>query len=116
VPLSEHEQKILQEIEKGLYHEDPGFARGVGKPRLSEGTRARLGVVFFFSGFVSLVAFFFTSSVVFGVIAFGAMVGGLVLLASFLKATLSDGQSIHKRLHDAFGQWEKRARDRYRRD
>lgn len=39
VPLSEHEQKLLDQIEQALYAEDPKFASAVRSARSRSGTR-----------------------------------------------------------------------------
>jgi hypothetical protein len=115
MPLSEREQRILEEIEKGLYQEDPGFARR-GKPRLPETRRARLGIAIFIAGFALLIAFFVTSRVVVGVAAFGAMVGGIVLFSGAMKglaAARRRGDSQPgERLFRVFRGWEERMRRR----
>jgi uncharacterized membrane protein HdeD (DUF308 family) len=117
VPLSEREQKILQEIEKNLYQEDPTFARGVRRePRFSQSARARLGVVVFVAGVLALISFFFSRSVLIGVLAFGAMVAGMVLLASSVKAIMSSDGGPQPRLSQAIKRLEERARKRHKRD
>ena len=42
MPLSEHEQRLLEQIEQGLYAEDPKFASTVRKVRAHNGRRRRL--------------------------------------------------------------------------
>jgi hypothetical protein len=42
VPLSEHEQRLLEQIEQSLYAEDPKFARAVRGKNLHSLKRARL--------------------------------------------------------------------------
>ncbi|WP_028846518.1 DUF3040 domain-containing protein [Thermocrispum agreste] len=41
MPLSEHEQRLLDEIEQALYAEDPKFASSVRGTRLGRPSRAR---------------------------------------------------------------------------
>jgi hypothetical protein len=118
VPLSDHEQKILEEIEKSLYQEDPKFARDVKRrsPQMSERRRVKLGVLLFLVGFGILIGFFITSNIVIGVVAFGAMVGGIVLIAGSIKGlTLGrggPGSGPRDRLMKSFEQWESRVRKR----
>lgn len=118
MPLSDHEQKILEEIEKSLYQEDPKFARDVKRrsPQMGERRRVKLGVLLFLVGFGILIGFFVTSNIVIGVIAFGAMVGGIVLIAGSIKSlTLGrggPGSSPRDRLLKSFEQWESRVRKR----
>ena len=120
MPLSDREQRILEEIEKNLYQEDPSFARDVRRrsPRMDEVRRAKLGVFIFLCGFALLIGFFVSRSVLVGVGAFGAMVGGIVLVAGAIKG-LASGRGmpsgIHRdRLTTMIHAWEQRLRRRYR--
>lgn len=121
VPLSDHEQRILDEIEKNLYQEDPSFARQVKErdPARQERTRARLGILCFLSGFVGLMVFFYSQVIPVGVMAFGAMVLGIVLIAGAFKS-LTAGSGLARRPADRVGralsEWEQRVRDRYKKD
>ena len=116
MPLSEHEQRILEEIEKNLYDEDPRFAREVKRraPRLSKSARARAGAALFAAGFAMLFAFFIGGWVLLGVVAFVMMVSGIVLVAGSFPTRESKGD--HKaRLTQFLSQWEERVRSRYKR-
>lgn len=44
MPLSEHEQRLLEQIEQGLYAEDPKFASTVRRVRTGNGHRRRIVV------------------------------------------------------------------------
>lgn len=57
MPLSEHEQRMLEEIENALYAEDPKFASSVTRRRLgrSPGRRRVQAAVIFIIGLVLLV-------------------------------------------------------------
>jgi TRAP-type C4-dicarboxylate transport system permease small subunit len=127
VPLSERERKILQEIERDLFREDPAFARDVRRtPRFGEGTRLRVGALVFIAGFVTLIAYFviasFTSrsptsqglSLVLGVAAFAAMVGGIVMVVSSLRSLTAREDQPRDRLSQALKRWEARIRERYK--
>lgn len=120
MPLSEREQQILQEIEKNLYQEDPVFARGYRKsaPRMEELRRARIGAGTFVAGFVFLIAFFLTSALALGLLAFGAMVSGIVLTAGALRSiaqSRSARPSRTARVQAALERLEDRLRERYKR-
>lgn len=118
-PLSEREQKILEEIEKELYEEDPNFARGVKRvPVSGEVRRFKIAVLTIVAGFLLLVAFFVSQAVVVGVLAFAAMVAGIVLAAGSARGLLSGRSPFglrRERLARALGQWEQRIRERYKR-
>ena len=57
MPLSEHEQRLLDQIERALYAEDPKFVSTVRGGRLRRPTRRRRlqGVIVFALGLVLLV-------------------------------------------------------------
>jgi hypothetical protein len=121
VPLSEREQKILQEIERDLYREDPAFAREVRRPGpgWDGAARARVGALLVLAGILCLVGFFARGWLVAGVAAFGAMVAGVVLLAGSFKALLAQRQQPQQqpreRLAKLLRRVEERIRQRYRR-
>jgi len=65
VPLSEHEQRLLEQIEQSLYAEDPKFARAVRGKNLHSLKRARLlraiaglvvGVALLLAGVITMTA------------------------------------------------------------
>jgi hypothetical protein len=60
MPLSEHEQKILAELEESLSKQDPRFAKNVRDTNVySHGSRrVRWGIAGFVAGLVLLLAFF----------------------------------------------------------
>jgi hypothetical protein len=113
VPLSDREQKILEEIEKNLYEEDPRLARG-SRSRLNNSSRFKLGLVLFVLGLAILVGFFASGLVVVGVLAFGAMVSGLVLLAGSAKDFASSARPGRDQVSQRFSQWEQRLREKYK--
>lgn len=57
VPLSEHEQRMLDEIESALYAEDPKFASSVTKQRVGRPTARRrlIAILGFLIGLAMLV-------------------------------------------------------------
>ena len=121
MPLSDHEQRILDEIEKNLYQEDPAFARQVKEREVQRDpkTRARLGVVCFAGGFVGLLMFFYSRVVIVGVIAFAAMVLGVVLIAGAFRMAAPPRDLVKRpadRLGRFFSDWEERVRQRYKKD
>ena len=122
MPLSEQEKRILDEIEKGLYKEDPGFARTVREksPHFGERRRARTGVLVFIAGFVLLFAFFISGHVLVGIAAFGAMVGGIVLIAGALHTLVHKRSDIPSarwptRMNELMRRWQERVKQRYKR-
>ena len=58
MPLSEHEQRLLDQIERALYAEDPKFASTVRGAKLRRPSKRRRvqGIVLFVVGVAALVA------------------------------------------------------------
>jgi hypothetical protein len=123
VPLSDSEQRILEEIEKNLYADDPAFARGVKRkaPRFAEFRQIRLGVVTLLCGIGLLLWFFFSPNLILGVLAFGAMVAGIVFAMRSLWGIAISGRTRRRqsgpreRMTSAAKQWEEKLRNRYKR-
>ena len=119
MPLSEREQRILEEIEKNLHEEDPAFARTVRQqaPQMDELRRIKLGVAIFAVGFIVLISFFFSGAVAVGVVAFGLMVAGIMMIAGALRILATErrpGRDRRERLARRIGDWEERLRQRYK--
>lgn len=121
VPLSEDEQRILQEIEEQFYASDPAFARGVSSIYRPAARNLKWAAVGFVLGVVLLIATLATSVV----LAFG---GFLVMLASafwFERNLRRLGRAGWNQvagsfraagLRDRMGDAGKKMRDRLRRD
>jgi len=64
MPLNEHEQRILEEIERQFYEEDPELARSVARASWSSRLhpRRRLVIAGFVLGLVVMLASFTTSA------------------------------------------------------
>jgi hypothetical protein len=88
VPLSEHEQRLLEQMERALYAEDPKFAsslRSAG-PRPGSRRTAAIGVLVALVGVALLVAGAATSIIPLGVVGFLAMLGGTFVVIRSLRA------------------------------
>lgn len=87
MPLSEHEQRLLEQMERALYAEDPKFAsslRSAG-PRQGSRRKAAVGVLTALVGFALLVTGAATSLIVVGVVGFLAMLLGTFLVVTTLR-------------------------------
>ena len=73
MPLSEHEQRLLEQMERALYAEDPKFASSLRS-----------------SGVAALVAGAATSIVLIGVLGFVLMLVGTFLVIRALRAPAAD--------------------------
>jgi hypothetical protein len=119
VPLSDHEQKILDEIERNLADEDPRFAQSRPSSSKAIASRARLGILTFVLGFGLLIVFFLSRILFVGLLAFVGMVAGIVLLASPVgavvtsakRATAQKGESVKR----SFDRFDDDVRRRFRR-
>lgn len=87
MPLSEHEQRLLEQMERALYAEDPKFATSMRSARGGAGDRRRIaiGVVGLLVGLGLLVTGVAAKLVIVGVLGFLAMLGGLWLAISALR-------------------------------
>jgi hypothetical protein len=123
MPLSEDEQRILQEIEAQFYETDPGLAQQVSETTIYRHAArnikwAALGLVL---GFVVLVATF-QASLLLGFLGFAGMVASAVVIERNLrkmgKAGLEALSSSMRgeRLRAIFGDASRRMRGRFRRD
>ena len=88
MPLSEHEQRLLDQIERALYAEDPKFVSSVRGGRLRKPTRRRrlhgvavfaLGVVLLVLGLAVRALWIADNFPVLSVIGFLVMLGGAVM-------------------------------------
>lgn len=90
MPLSEHEQRLLEQMEKALYAEDPKFAtslRSTPAARAARG-RAALGFLALLAGLGLLVAGVSTAVIALGVAGFVVMlVGSVIVYSAFTRRT-----------------------------
>ncbi|MEU6697117.1 DUF3040 domain-containing protein [Pseudonocardia sp. NPDC046786] len=101
MPLSEHEQRLLEQIERALYQEDPKFASSVSGNRMSKPARRRRiqGAVVFVLGLVLLVAgipfqaLYLGDIPVLSVVGFLAMLGGALLAVTSIGARGQDAEA-----------------------
>src|SRR3954454_6396490 len=87
VPLSDHEQRLLEQIERALYAEDPKFASTVSSTDLRAHARRRVrrALVLFILGVIALLTGMVAANVIVGVVGFCVMLASLVFAASQYK-------------------------------
>ncbi len=103
MPLSEQEQKMLDEMERQLFADDPRLARAF-RPRHTprrDGRRILLGLGGVVLGLIALVAGVALSAVWLGVLAFIAMVVSAIYAVT---APVQDGTSSDQQGHPSRGQ------------
>lgn len=84
MPLSEHEQRLLDQMEKALYAEDPKFAtslRSTPAARAARG-RAALGFLAVLAGVALLIGGVSADIIALGVAGFVVMLAGAVIAYS----------------------------------
>lgn len=80
MPLSEHEQRLLEEMERNLYQNDADFVAKVGGRRTRPSYRSIvLGILVALAGVAILLTGVFLQIVVVGIVGFVAMLGGVLL-------------------------------------
>ncbi|MFE7468469.1 DUF3040 domain-containing protein [Streptomyces sp. NPDC057499] len=110
MPLSEHEQRMLEQMERALYAEDPKFATALEGSGLRTYTRRRVyqAVAGFLVGIALLMAGMVTTLIWISVVGFLVMLGCAVLAVTGWRKAPKPGE------HPAAGGGE-RGRPRQRR-
>jgi len=80
MPLSEHEQRLLEEMERSLYHNDADFVATVGGRRGRPAYRSIvLGILITVVGIACLIVGVLLQAPIVGIIGFVVMLGGVLL-------------------------------------
>lgn len=92
MPLSEHEQRLLEQMERALYAEDPKFASSLQRPTFRGASKGRLtiGVLVLLAGLGLLITGVAVKLEPLGVVGFIAMLAGVVLAFSGARSEKSD--------------------------
>jgi len=124
MPLSEQEQRLLDEMERSLYHNDADDVTTVGGRRgRASGTAVLIGVLGLAVGVALLVVGVMIRVPIIGVVGFVAMFAGALLLIApprRLSSTSHHGSSAGPRpqrtsFMDSLGErWERRGEDNER--
>lgn len=119
MPLSEHEQRILEEIERSFY-DDATAPDAAGRPAVSASRNLKLSAVGFVAGLAIVIAFIATTVVAFA--GFLVMLGSAFVFERNLRRLGRERMETIARsvkanqLGDQFGAVGRRMRDRMRRD
>lgn len=94
MPLSEHEQRMLEQMERALYAEDPKFASALEGSGLRTYTRRRVyqAVAGFLAGIALLMAGMVTKQVWLSVVGFLVMLGCAVLAVTGWRKAPKPGE------------------------
>ncbi len=79
MPLSEQEQRLLDEMERSLYHHDADDVATVGRRGRASYTAIALGIIAGVIGIVLLVVGVFVRQPIIGLVGFAAMFTGAML-------------------------------------
>ena len=119
MPLSDHEKRLLAEMEAALTQEDPRLVSTLtGKNRTPQSGRALIGGLVLLAGMAVLLTGLVAKTPVIGVVGFLIALSGLVLVLSNLRAPKVDSKgSTGKAKRKSFGsrledRWERRNFDR----
>ncbi|MFM2438139.1 MAG: hypothetical protein RLZ55_956 [Actinomycetota bacterium] len=95
MPLSEHEQRLLEQMERALYAEDPKFVSSLQHPAHRPGSRRRMvfGFLVGLVGMALLVAGVATKLAPLGVVGFVVMLGGVVIAMTGGRSQSADEQA-----------------------
>jgi MoaA/NifB/PqqE/SkfB family radical SAM enzyme len=102
VPLSDHEQRILAELEESLVREDPRFADRVANETIYRhaGRTAKWAALSFLVG-VAVVIAGFTQSIIFGIFGLLLMLGALVVFERSVRQVGRAGwNDLTRSLHE----------------
>lgn len=91
MPLNEREQKLLDELERGLYESDSDLAFKLGKPGARSPKRLIAGAALLLSGLSLLVVAVVLQFALFGVASFLVMLAGLLVATSGTRGTVNSG-------------------------
>jgi len=80
MPLSEHEQRLLEEMERSLYHNDADFVARVGGHRGRPAYRSIvLGILITVVGIACLIVGVLLQAPIVGIVGFVVMLAGVLL-------------------------------------
>jgi ribosomal protein S12 methylthiotransferase accessory factor YcaO len=122
MPLSEHEQRLLDEIEQALYAEDPKFASSVrsARPRSRVRMMLALSTIGVILGLAVVLVGLTANLIVVGVLGFVLIVGSCVAAASALRgprqstaAAISSSSTSVNRQNNLRTKMEDRMRRRF---
>ena len=110
--LSDHEKRMLAEMEAALVADDPHLVSTLnGRERTPRGSRDLLGFVSILAGMLVLLSGLISQVIPLGIAGFLVSLAGLVLFLS----NLSFGKSEFKSPKGARNKWSSRLEDRWER-
>lgn len=92
MPLDDREQKILAEIERQFYEEDPELARAVENIDNTPTVKVRLAIVGAVVG-LAVILFFFAQNIIFALVGFAVLIASVSVLVPVLRERLVTGEA-----------------------
>ena len=92
MPLDDREQKILAEIERQFYEEDPELARAVENIDSTPMVKVRLAVLGAVVGLATIL-FFFAQNIIFALVGFAVLIASVSVLVPVLRERLVSSES-----------------------
>lgn len=113
MPLSEHEQRMLDQMERALYEEDPRFAatiRNTPAPSSNARRGAGFGVLIAAAGVITIVIGLLQALPVVGVVGFIAVLAGTYIA---IRGVASEGRRERSAQRDKGSGFLKGAEERF---
>jgi hypothetical protein len=92
MPLDDREQKILAEIERQFYEEDPELARAVENIDRTSTVKVRLAVLGAILG-LAVILVFFAQNILFALVGFAVFVASITVLVPVIRERLVTGDA-----------------------
>ena len=96
MPLSEEEQRLLDEMERNLYKREADTVSVASGPRTVNYTRVALGLLLLLGGIAIAIAGVATKLIIVGVLGFAAAVAGLFVAVSASKPVDADASDTSR--------------------
>ena len=95
MPLSEHEQRLLEQIERALVDDDPKFASSVrsGDRRLKARRKLQIGGLLLIVGLAVMIGGVVAQSILIGILGAVVMFAGLPLVALNYKSATGGAEA-----------------------
>lgn len=92
MPLDDREQKILAEIERQFYEEDPELARAVENIDSTSTVKLRLAIAGAVVG-LAVILIFFAQEIIVALVGFAVLVASVSVLVPVLRERLVSGEA-----------------------
>jgi len=77
--LSDHEQRLLEEMERSLYENEADIVTTIGERRVPNHTAVALGVIIALAGLITMIVGVYLDVTVVGIIGFAVLFSGVMI-------------------------------------